>query len=58
MLPSWEPTIGDAITEVIEIWQIAKKTSYVKKPISYALYHCWKKFNYLESSRDIEVEEN
>lgn len=37
--------IGQAIVDLIETWQIAKDSSYVQKPISYALYHVWKQWD-------------
>lgn len=43
--------IGNAILDLIETWQIAKDTEYVKKPISYALYHTWRRWDEKEKER-------
>ena len=37
--------IGKAVMNLIEEYNIAKESSYVRKPISYALYQTWKKWD-------------
>lgn len=46
--------IGQAIVDLIEAWQIAKDSSYVQKPISYALYYTWRKWDKQEQARKVE----
>ena len=49
--------IGKAIVDLIETWDIAKNSSYVKKPISFALYYTWKKWDAKEKARECEVQD-
>ena len=37
--------IGKAVMNLIEEYGIAKESGYVRKPISYALYQTWKKWD-------------
>lgn len=46
--------LGQAIVDLIETWQIAKDSSYVQKPISYALYYTWRKWDEQEQAREAE----
>lgn len=48
--------IGQAILDLKEEWQIAKDKEFVRKPISYALYHTWKKWDKKEEPREVEHE--
>ena len=50
--------IGHAIVDLIENYDIAKGSTYVKKPISYALYHTWKKWDKKEEEKDDETKDN
>ena len=50
--------IGQAIVDLIEAWQIAKDSSYVQKPISYALYYTWRKWDKQEQARKVEAGNN
>ena len=44
-------SIDEAIIDVINAYEIAKKSDYVSKPISYALYHTWKQWDAKEKRR-------
>lgn len=44
--------LGKAIVDLIETWDIANSSAYVRKPISYALYHTWKKWDKKEEPRE------
>jgi hypothetical protein len=44
--------IGQAIVDFINEYTIAKETEYVKKPISYALYHTWRKWDKKENDEN------
>ena len=44
--------IGKAIVDLIETWDIANSSAYVRKPISYALYHTWQKWDKKEQARE------
>ena len=46
--------LGKAIVDLIETWDIANSSAYVRKPISYALYHTWKKWDKKEEPRGKE----
>lgn len=43
--------IGQVFLDLIEEWQIANDSDYVQKPISYALYHVWKKWDEKEKPK-------
>ena len=45
---------GQAIIDIIEEYSIAVDSSYVRKPISYALYHTWKKWDKQEQAREVD----
>lgn len=49
--------IGKAVMNVIEEYGIAKDSEYVRKPISYALYRTWRKWDEQEKPRTAESEE-
>lgn len=44
-------TIYDAISVLKRIYESAVKREYIHKPISYALYECWREFDKREKSR-------
>ncbi len=46
--------LGKAIVDLIETWDIANSSDYVRKPISYALYYTWKKWDKQEQVREVE----
>jgi hypothetical protein len=50
--------IGKAIMNLIEEYDIAKDNEYVRKPISYALYHTWRRWDEKEKPRNVESEES
>ena len=43
--------IGKAVINLIEEYGIAKDSGYVQKPISYALYQTWRKWDKKEKPR-------
>ena len=44
--------IGKAVMNLIEEYGIAKDSGYVRKPISYALYQTWRKWDGKEVAYD------
>lgn len=46
--------IGQAIVDLINNYEIAKESGYVRKPISYALYHTWQMWDKKEKDRTNE----
>jgi hypothetical protein len=48
--------IGKAIGDLIEAYEIAIHTKEVHKPISFALYQTWRKWNEKEESRLKQVD--
>lgn len=42
---------GKAVMTLIEEYGIAKDSDYVKKPISYALYQTWRKWDMREKPK-------
>lgn len=49
--------IGRAVMDLIEAYGISKDSGYVQKPISYALYQTWRKWDEKEKPREAESEE-
>lgn len=49
--------IGKAVMNLIEEYGIAKDSGYVRKPISYALYQTWRRWDKTEKPREAEKEE-
>ena len=43
---------GKAVMNLVEEYGIAKESSYVRKPISYALYQTWKKWDKMEEGEE------
>ena len=43
--------IGRAVVDLIEAWQDAKDKEWILRPVSYALYHTWKKWDIKEKNR-------
>lgn len=46
-------TIRRMLNTLLENLEIAKKSSYVKKPYSWALYQTWKTVNAVEKEREL-----
>lgn len=44
----------ELMSEYDKIYVKALASPYVKKPVSYALYHLWKKWNAQEKTREAE----
>jgi hypothetical protein len=49
--------IGKAVMNLIEEYGITKDSGYVQKPISYALYQTWRKWDKVEKPRMAESED-
>lgn len=49
--------IGKAVMNLIEEYDIAKDSGYVRKPISYALYQTWRRWDEKEKPRQAKKEE-
>lgn len=49
-------TIQRMIDTLLENLEIAQKSSYVKKPFSWALYQTWKLIDKLEKERELNNE--
>ena len=50
--------LGQAIIDLIETWNVAKDSDHVVKPVSYALYHVWKKWDSNEKPRNRKQEDD
>lgn len=48
----YDVTLEDAIKDIRKRYDEALKLSWVKKPVSYALYHTWIGFDEHEKERD------
>lgn len=46
--------IGHAVLDLIEEYNIAKETEYVRNPVAYALYHTWRKYDTEDRTTDEE----
>lgn len=44
--------LGEVIVELISAYEIAKDSEYVMKPLSYALYQTWRKWDKTEKPRN------
>ena len=51
-LPSAQPEFMEIINMLSEEYEKAKEISYVNKPLAYALYQTWKRYDSREVKRD------
>lgn len=49
--------IGKAVMNLIEEYGTAKESGYVRKPISYALYQTWKKWDKQEEPTEANIKD-
>ena len=49
--------IGRAVMDLIEAYGRAKEAEHIRKPISYALYQTWRRWDEKEKPRQAEKED-